>query len=261
VYYLPSDPGLSRGPGVGQGEYDLASVAAAHGKRRGAPEGNVRKGVSGHAEHHTRGVSRGSADGYVAGVDLHTWMLNDLASVRAKLCDGVLARVPPEQWSTRSDGGSSIAHLALHLTRHQDLAVNTAVRDHAPVFLRHRDALGWASMPAGALLEEHDDASAPSAAPAAITAYVDEVFEATGAWLDGLGSLVLDTVPDTPRRLRDLAGLDDELGWLTAMWTDKPVWWFLQWPVIGHGHTHVGEATAVRNRLGFSPFAPKERPA
>ncbi len=195
-------------------------------------------------------------------MDLHTWMLNDLASVRAKLSDGVLARVPAEQWSTQAGGGSSIAHLALHLTRHQDLAVNTAVRDHPPLFLRHREALGWASMPVGALIAEHEDGRASStAAPAAITAYVDEVFETTATWLDGLGSMVLDSVPDAPRRLRDLAGLDDEFGWLTTMWADKPVWWFLQWPVIGHGHTHVGEATAVRNRLGFSPFAPRQGPA
>jgi len=32
------------------------------------------------------------------------------------------------------------------------------------------------------------------------------------------------------------------------------VWWFLQWPVLGHGHAHVGEAISVRNRMGLSPF-------
>ena len=193
--------------------------------------------------------------GYLAGVDLHTWMLNDVASVRAKLCDGVLARVPAEQWTDRS-GGSSISHLALHLARHHDLAVNTAVRDHEPLFMTHRDALGLGSAGTDAGLAEHEDpaiSGAPSAA--ALTEYVDAVFAATMPWLDGLGSLVLDTVPDTPRRLRDHAGLSaDEVGWLFTMWTGKAVWWFLQWPVIGHGHTHAGEATGVRNRLGFSPF-------
>ncbi|MEO5901321.1 MAG: hypothetical protein ABIR68_14505 [Ilumatobacteraceae bacterium] len=196
-------------------------------------------------------------------MDLHTWMLNDLASVRSKLCDGVLARVPPEQWADqggdeRGGGGSSIRHLALHIARHQDLAVNTAVRDHEPLFVQHREALGLARAGTGAALAEHED-PAVSGAPTkqALTTYVDAVFAATLPWLDKLGSMVLDTVPDTPRRLRDHAGLsDDELGWLFAMWTDKPVWWFLQWPVIGHGHTHAGEATAMRNRLGFSPFAP-----
>jgi len=206
--------------------------------------------------------------GYLARVDLHTWMLNDVASVRSKLCDGVLARVPREQWGNQGGGnqgggghgggGSSIRHLALHLARHQDLAVNTAVRDHEPLFLRHREALGLAGAGTGAALGEHEDPAVSGAPTAeALAEYVDAVFAATLACLDKLGSMVLDTVPDTPRRLRDHAGLsDDEFGWLYAMWTDKPVWWFLQWPVIGHGHTHAGEATGMRNRLGFSPFAP-----
>jgi DinB superfamily len=191
-------------------------------------------------------------------VDLHTWMLNDVASVRSKLCDGVLARVPPEEWADQTGGGSSIRHLALHLARHQDLAVNTAVRDHEPLFLAHRESLGLTDAGSGAALAEHED-PAVSGAPtaAAVVDYVDAVFDATLPWLERLGSMVLDTFPDTSRRLRAHAGLaDDEFGWLYAMWTDKPVWWFLQWPVVGHGHTHAGEATAVRNRLGYSPFAP-----
>jgi hypothetical protein len=201
--------------------------------------------------------------GYLARVDLHSWMLNDVAGVRSKLCDGVLARVPADRWGDQGADagggrGSSIRHLALHIARHHDLAVNTAVRDHEPLFLAHREALGLAAAGPGAGLAEHEEPAVSAApTPDALIAYVDAVFEATLPWLDELGSMVLDTVPDTPRRLRDHARLpEDELAWLYAMWTDKPVWWFLQWPVIGHGHTHAGEATAMRNRLGFSPFAP-----
>ena len=76
----------------------------------------------------------------------------------------------------------------------------------------------------------------------ALVAYVDAVFDATTAWLDGLGSMVLDTVPDTADRLRDLAGIPASIDWLVSMWSDRPVWWLLQWPVIGHGHAHVGQA-------------------
>ena len=43
------------------------------------------------------------------------------------------------------------------------------------------------------------------------------------------------------------------MDWLVTMWSDKPVWWFLQWPVIGHGHAHVGQASAVRAALGLQP--------
>jgi hypothetical protein len=45
-----------------------------------------------------------------------------------------------------------------------------------------------------------------------------------------------------------------EVDWLHRMWADKPVWWLVQWPVVGHGHAHVGEAISVRNRMGLSPF-------
>jgi hypothetical protein len=45
-----------------------------------------------------------------------------------------------------------------------------------------------------------------------------------------------------------------DVGWLHRMWSDKPVWWLVQWPIIGHGHAHVGEAISVRNRMGLSPF-------
>jgi hypothetical protein len=28
----------------------------------------------------------------------------------------------------------------------------------------------------------------------------------------------------------------------------------VQWPVIGHTNTHVGEMVSIRNRMGLSPF-------
>ena len=56
-------------------------------------------------------------------------------------------------------------------------------------------------------------------------------------------------------RDESLAGLDEaEFPWLYGMWRDKPIWWFVQWPVLGHGNAHVGEGISVRNRMGLSPF-------
>jgi hypothetical protein len=67
--------------------------------------------------------------------------------------------------------------------------------------------------------------------------------------------MALDTIPDTSRRLAILAGLPvEEVPWLHRMWADKGVWWLVQWPVLGHGHAHTGEAISVRNRMGLSPF-------
>lgn len=194
--------------------------------------------------------------GYVAVVDLHTWMRNDVADVRRRL-RGVLDGVPIDQWTTPAPGGGpSLAHLAVHLARHQDLAVTTAVRDHEPLFLGWRAPLGLADAPVWAAIGEEEDPAVTAALElAALAGYVDAVFDATTPWLEGLGSMVLDTVPDTARRLRDLAGIPASMDWLVTMWDQRPVWWFLQWPVIGHGHAHVGQASAVRAALGYSPFA------
>jgi hypothetical protein len=154
------------------------------------------------------------------------------------------------------DGGSSIAHLVLHMARHHDLAVTTAVRDHQPLFFAHKSRLGLDDAASSAGLSEREERETTDALSLdAMIDYLDAVFEHTGSWLKRSGTMMLDTVPDTSRRLAELAHLsEDEVGWLHRMWSGKPVWWLLQWPVIGHGHAHVGEATSVRNRMGLSPF-------
>jgi hypothetical protein len=190
-------------------------------------------------------------------VDLHEWMLTDVASVRGKLFDAVVARVPTDRWTEQVDGGgSSIAHLLLHLARHQDLAINTAIRNRPPVFAEQRTALGLDGAPAWAGLPEREDPTVSAApSPDALLEYVTEVFDRTSRWLDRVGSMALDTIPATSRRLVGLADLPtDELGWLHSMWGGQRVSWLVQWPVIGHGHAHVGEAISVRNRMGLSPF-------
>ncbi len=125
------------------------------------------------------------------GVDLHTWMRNDVADVHRRL-HAVLDGVPPPHWSSEPPGGGpSVAHLALHLARHQDLAVTTAVRDQPPLFLDRRGTLGLADVPAWAAIGEDEDRRVTAALDnEALVAYVDEVFErdrrrARPARLDG----------------------------------------------------------------------------
>ena len=190
-------------------------------------------------------------------MDVHTWIAADVESVRSKFNGSVLTVVPRQRWVEQVDnGGSSIAHLALHMARHHDLAVTTVIRDHEPLFFAHRAALGLADAPTWAGLSEREDPALTGALPLdAVSQYMDDVFDHTMSWLDSVGTMMLDTVPDTARRLTERAALtDDEVGWLYNMWAGKPVSWLLQWPVIGHGHSHVGEATSVRNRMGLSPF-------
>lgn len=190
-------------------------------------------------------------------MDLRTWLLDSHADLRSKLTGAVVRQVPAERWAEQADGGgSSITWLLFHLARHHDLALTTAVRDHEPLFVEHRTALGLdGSAPGAGLTEREDHALSLAVDPDALVAYVDAVFDASRHWLDHLSVMALDITPDVLHRLERRAHLPtDELDWLYGMWTGRTVAWLVQWPVIGHGNAHLGEAISVRNRLGLSPF-------
>jgi hypothetical protein len=190
-------------------------------------------------------------------MDLLAWIDADLTGMRTRLFESVIAGVPMQRWHESADGGgSSIVHLLFHLARHQDLAVSTAIRNHAPRFAEHRGALGLLDADAWVGLAEREDTLMSSrVAPEALVDYVNDVFAASTAWLGRVGTMALDTIPDSGRRLAELGDLPvDEVPWLHRMWSDKAVWWLVQWPVLGHGHAHTGEAISVRNRMGLSPF-------
>jgi hypothetical protein len=190
-------------------------------------------------------------------MDLRTWLLDAQSDLRTRLFDQVIEVIPTDRWTEKVDsGGSSIAWILLHLARHQDLAIATAIRNHPPLYLAHRDALALGRASASAGIAEREDSTVSGAPPPdALVEYVDAVFRATHDWLDKLSSMALDTIPETTRRLDELALLDPtQLDWLFTMWGAKTVAWFVQWPVIGHGQNHVGEAISVRNRMGLSPF-------
>jgi hypothetical protein len=190
-------------------------------------------------------------------MDLHQWMLNDLAAVRAKLLDSVVSFIPAERWLEQVDGGgSTVTHLLLHIARHQDLAVTSVIRNHDAIYHAHRDALGLGDAPASAGLSEREELGiSRQVPPEALLAFVHEVFAATQEWLEPLGSMVLDHVPNSEYRLTHHGGLQhDEVPWLYKMWHEQPLWWFVQWPVLGHGNALVGEGISLRNRMGLSPF-------
>ena len=190
-------------------------------------------------------------------MDVHTWIANDLESLRSKLTDSVLNVVPVARWAEQVDnGGSSITHLVLHIARHHDLAITTAIRNHRPIFEAHRESLALDDSAASVGLAERENQAVSAVVPPdALLQYFATVFDATTAWLADVGTMMLDTVPDTSQRLTAKAMLTvGEVDWLHRMWADKPVWWLVQWPVVGHGHAHVGEAISVRNRMGLSPF-------
>jgi hypothetical protein len=190
-------------------------------------------------------------------MDLQQFLLDAHADLRSRLFDSVIERVPTGQWHDQADGGgSSLAWLVLHMARHHDLAHTTVIRNKPPVFLAHRDSLGLADAgPAAGLSEREDPAVSAAVSPDPLVAYLDEVLSASRRWLQRLSLMAMSTVPDTARRLTTKAHLDpDEVGWLYSMWQGRTVDWFVQWPMLGHGQSHIGEMISVRNRLGLSPF-------
>jgi hypothetical protein len=190
-------------------------------------------------------------------MDLRQWITDQHTMVLDRLRSGVLGMVPKDRWYDRvDDGGSSIAWLLFHLAHHQDLAVSTAIRDHPTLLSTRRERLGLMEAPAWAGLPETEDPSVSRALDLdELERYVSSVYDTTAAWLDTWSIAAFDSVPDSSRRLVEVAGIPpDELGWLHTMWDGKPMGWFVQWECIGHGFTHVGEMVSIRNRMGLSPF-------
>ena len=178
--------------------------------------------------------------------------------------NAIVTHVPQTRWKN-DDGalgappacGSSIAWLLFHMTYHQDLALNTAVRNHDPLLAEHRAALGLSGFAPGAGLSESEDRDVTAALNLTeLRSYATTVAATTAAWIADVPMMAFDTIPASSYRLEHIAGIpaDGPWKWLHAMWNDKPVAWFVQWECVGHGHTHVGEMTSIRNRMGLSPF-------
>jgi hypothetical protein len=190
-------------------------------------------------------------------VNLQRWITADHASITDRLTSSIVRHVPQELWiDTPPGGGSSLTWLLLHMTYHQDLALNTAVRNQAPLLAEHRMRLGLATFATAAGLSETEDRDVTKAVELlALMNYVEAVAQATTKWIDTMSAMAFDSVPNANWRLEHKALVSaDEVPWLHAMWQERPVSWFIQWECLGHRHTHLGEMTSIRNRLGFSPF-------
>ena len=190
-------------------------------------------------------------------MNLQTWIASDHATIATRFEAAIAAHVPIELWKqTPPGGGSCIAGLLLHMTLHEDLAINTAVRNEAPIIDQHRQLLGIDHLAKSTGLSETEDPRLIEALNVEhLRLYVEAVTTATAQWLSTLDTSTLDTVPDASARLEHTAGLAVEgFEWLHSMWSGKPTTWFVQWEAIGHRHGHLGEMVGIRSRLGRSPF-------
>ncbi len=190
-------------------------------------------------------------------MDLRTWIASEHAAVGARFTEGVASRVPLDRWTEHPDGGGScLAQLVFHVSLHADMALHAVVLGRSPLVNGWRDRLGLTNLlPHKGLPEAEDTGVVANIQVPHLVEYATAVHEATRTWLDTADVAILDDIPPASERLRRYGLVSvDSVPWLHAMWTDKPVSWFVQWECIGHVLNHLGEMVAVRNRMGLSPF-------
>jgi hypothetical protein len=188
-------------------------------------------------------------------VDLRRWILDDHAGIATRFDSSITAHVPRERWRERPGGASSIAHLVLHGTWHADLAVHVVVQGGHPVREAWDARLGVADAERHRGLSEAEDTELVDAVDLeALVGYADAVQTCVQDWLAAVDLAVLDDVPAASARLAGAGVAEERVPWLHGMWRGKPASWFVQWEAIGHRHGHLGEAIALRNRLGLSPI-------
>lgn len=196
-------------------------------------------------------------------MNLRSWIISDLAAIRMRFEHGIASVVPRDRWvepvaapSDAHAASSTIAGLLLHLGYHHDLAVSTAILDRPPLMVEWRARLGLEGLaPVTGLAERESREAVDRLDLDALHEYVGAVFDVTEGWIAKVATIALDSTAPNCRRLEGRAGVRaGEVPWFHAMWDAKPVGWLVQWEVVGHAYSHLGEMTAIRNQLGLSPF-------
>lgn len=187
---------------------------------------------------------------------LRGWIVDELASARARLAGGVIDMIPTNEMTILADdGGVPAGYVLWHMARHHDVAVNAVVRGRDEVVLDHLGALGVHDRLYRGLAEGADTDLVAVLDPEAVARYALATLDETIDWMATEAPLDdLDDVPDAATALAALGTPEDDFDWLYRMWADKPVRWFLSWSAIGHVVTHTGELVSIRNRLGHNPF-------
>ena len=190
-------------------------------------------------------------------MELREWLAGEHAAVGTRFTEGVASRVPVDRWTEHpDDGGSCLAQLLFHVSLHADMALQAVIRAKSPLVNGWRDRLGLTNLlPHKGLPEAEDAGVVANIQVPHLLEYAGAVHAETAAWIAAADLAQLDEVPPASERLRRYGLVSvDSVPWLHAMWTDKPVSWFVQWECVGHVLNHLGEMVAVRNRMGLSPF-------
>lgn len=171
-------------------------------------------------------------------------------SLEDSFCQGLT----DEQLRERPDGSNSIVWLLWHITRFEDVVVNTVLRGVPEVLDRDgwQERLGVDTRLAGtgSSDEEVGEFSA-RADPSTVRAYRAAVGRETRLWAETADFEALAAVPDVAGRLSQApAALDERADWVRQLWARKTGLGLLSLPVIGHSYIHIGEARVTRSRLG-----------
>ena len=171
-------------------------------------------------------------------------------SLEDSLCDGL----SPEQMRERPGGLNSIVWLLWHMTRFEDVVVNTVLRG-APEVLDSAwlDRLGVDTRLVGTGSTDDEVASfSTKVDPMLVREYRATVGRRTRLWAEREADwTALAAVPDVAARLSAApTALDDRAEWVRALWAKRTGLGLLALPVIGHSYIHIGEARVTRSSLG-----------
>jgi hypothetical protein len=188
-------------------------------------------------------------------MNLRGWICGDLESLRNRLSNGIFAVIPPDRMAEQvDDGGVAAVYVAWHTARHHDLAVNGVLRETDELIAEWAPRVGLEGDTWRGLSEAEDLDLVSQLDPEAVAAYLLAVIDHTRTWAAEADLSVLDTVPDSSAALERIGTPTDRFDWLYSMWAGQPAPFFLSWEAVGHGYSHLGELTSIRNRMGLSPF-------
>lgn len=171
-------------------------------------------------------------------------------SLEDALCEGLT----DEQLRSRPEGLNSIVWLLWHITRFEDVVVNTVLRAVPHVLDRDGwlERLGVDTRLVGTGSSDSEVAGFSEAVdPASVRAYRLSVGLETRQWALTTDLVDLERVPAVAARLGQAPDvLGERAAWVQRLWESRTGLGLLALPVIGHGYMHIGEARVTRSRLG-----------
>lgn len=193
-------------------------------------------------------------------VDIIRWIRGQHRGVRFTFETQVFGAVPPERLTERPGGvGNSILWLMWHVSRTEDLMVNSLIRGAPQLLIEdgwgERMGVEVAHIGTG-MADDEVEGFALKLKPEAVDEYWRAVATTTSEWLKTIGPDDLDAVPDFDARLAEIPPVlaTGSSGPAIDFFKGRPVAFLLGGPVISHGYIHVGEMASIRGRLGLQAW-------